>query len=119
MVRGLALRSWRQFFASFAVKKNLTAKNAKDSQRTQSKSFGKGRTELGALFGFAFLAAGLCDLCGKEELNREEGQGFAKEQSESSSQGGEMSLPTFGMVSEGGELLADARIRSPMLNAKC
>ena len=110
-MRGLALRSWRQFFASFAVKKSLTAKNAKDSQRTQSKSFGKGRTELGALFGFAFLAAGLCDLCGKEELNREEGQGFAKEQSESSSQGGEMSLPTFGMVSEGGELLADARIR--------
>jgi hypothetical protein len=41
-VRGLALRSWRQFFASFAVKKNLTAKNAKDSQRTQSKSLGQG-----------------------------------------------------------------------------
>jgi hypothetical protein len=36
------LRSWRQFFASFAVKKNLTAKNAKDSQRTQSKSLGRG-----------------------------------------------------------------------------
>ncbi len=35
-MRGLALRSWRQFFASFAVKKNLTAKNAKDSQRTLS-----------------------------------------------------------------------------------
>jgi hypothetical protein len=29
---------WRQFFASFAVKKNLPAKNAKDSQRKQSKS---------------------------------------------------------------------------------
>src|SRR5439155_9950420 len=79
LVRGLALRSWRQFFASFAVKKSLTAKNAKDSQRTQSKSFGKGRTELGALFGFAFLAAVLCELCGKEGLNREERQGFAKD----------------------------------------
>ena len=32
----------RQFFASFAVKKNLTAKNAKESQRTQSKSLGQG-----------------------------------------------------------------------------
>ncbi len=42
LVRGLALRSWRQFFASFAVKKNLTAKSAKDSQRTQSKSLGQG-----------------------------------------------------------------------------
>ena len=37
-----ALRSWRQFFASFAVKENLTAKNAKESQRTQSKSLGQG-----------------------------------------------------------------------------
>ena len=44
-MRGLALRSWRQFFASFAVKKNLTAKNAKDSQRTQSKSLGHRTTE--------------------------------------------------------------------------
>jgi hypothetical protein len=45
-VCGLALRFWRQFFASFAVKKNLTAKNAKDSQRKQSKSFkAKGQTE--------------------------------------------------------------------------
>src|SRR5947208_6330648 len=42
LVRGLALRSWRQFFASFAVKKNLTAKNAKDSQTTQSKFLGQG-----------------------------------------------------------------------------
>src|SRR5437667_12493732 len=80
LVRGLALRSWRQFFASFAVKKSLTAKNAKDSQRTQSKSFGKARTELGALLGCAFWAAGLCDLCGKAEHNREEGQGVASEQ---------------------------------------
>jgi len=30
------------FLASFAVKKNLTAKNAKDSQRTQSTSLGQG-----------------------------------------------------------------------------
>src|SRR5436309_13045953 len=29
---------------SFAVKKNLTAKNAKDSQRTQSKSLGQRQT---------------------------------------------------------------------------
>src|SRR5207247_11409246 len=40
LVRGLALRSWRQFFASFAVKKNLTAKKAKDSQTTQNKFLG-------------------------------------------------------------------------------
>src|SRR5438876_8880030 len=39
---GLALRSWWQFFASFAVKKNLTAKNAKDSQRMQSRSLSQG-----------------------------------------------------------------------------
>ena len=30
-------------------------------------------------FGFAFLVAVLCELCGKEELNREERQGFAKD----------------------------------------
>ena len=29
----MALRSWPQFFVSFAVKKNITAKNAKDSQK--------------------------------------------------------------------------------------
>src|SRR5439155_3402998 len=30
-------------------------------------------------FGFALLVAVLCELCGKEELNREERQGFAKD----------------------------------------
>jgi hypothetical protein len=39
----------------------------------------RGSASLGASFGFAFLAAVLCELCGKEELNREERQGFAKD----------------------------------------
>src|SRR5438094_2300912 len=39
----------------------------------------RGSVSLGAWFGFAFLAAVLCELCGKEELNREERQGFAKD----------------------------------------
>jgi len=39
----------------------------------------RGTVSLGAWFGFAFLAAVICELCGKEELNREERQGFAKE----------------------------------------
>jgi len=54
----LALRSWWQFFASFAVKKNLTAKNAKDSQRMQSSAW----------FSFALLAAVWRELCGKKNL---------------------------------------------------
>ena len=40
---------------------------------------GRGSVSLGAWFGFAFLAAVLCELCGKEELNREERQGIAKD----------------------------------------
>jgi hypothetical protein len=40
VVRGLALRSWRSSLRAFAVKKNLTAKNAKDSQGC--KSLGQG-----------------------------------------------------------------------------
>jgi hypothetical protein len=55
LVHGLALRSWRQFFASFAVKKNLTAKNAKDSQRTQSKSLGQGANAATARLGNSFI----------------------------------------------------------------
>src|SRR5438094_8963168 len=55
LVRGLALRSWRQFFASFAVKKNLTAKNAKDSQRTQSKSLGQGANGATTGLGNSFI----------------------------------------------------------------
>src|SRR5205809_5724678 len=39
----------------------------------------KGRFEMVRGFGFAFLVAVLCELCGKEELNREERQGFAKD----------------------------------------
>src|SRR5947209_17501284 len=39
----------------------------------------RGSVSLGAWFGFAFLVAVLCELCGKEELNREERQGFAKD----------------------------------------
>src|SRR5438876_3075168 len=39
----------------------------------------RGSVSLGAWFGFAFLATVLCELCGKEELNREERQGFAKD----------------------------------------
>src|SRR2546427_8602479 len=41
--------------------------------------FSRDSVSLGAWFGFAFLAAVLCELCGKEELNREERQGFAKD----------------------------------------
>ena len=39
----------------------------------------RGSASLGGCFGFAFLAAVLCELCGKEELNREERQGFSKD----------------------------------------
>src|SRR5437773_10952272 len=38
----------------------------------------RGTVSLGAWFGFAFLAAVIYELCVKEELNREERQGFAK-----------------------------------------
>jgi 5-methylthioadenosine/S-adenosylhomocysteine deaminase len=34
------LRSWQQFFGNFAIRKKLTAKNAKDSQSSQSTSCG-------------------------------------------------------------------------------
>ena len=37
-----ASRSWRRFCASFAVKKHLTAKNAKESQSAQSKPWARG-----------------------------------------------------------------------------
>jgi len=38
-----ALRTWRLFFATFAVKKTFPAKNAQDSQSAQSESWAKGR----------------------------------------------------------------------------
>jgi hypothetical protein len=42
-------------FASFAVKKNLTTKNAKDSQRTQSKSLGQGANGATTGLGNSFI----------------------------------------------------------------
>src|SRR5438093_13373265 len=47
----------------------------------------RGSVSLGAWFGFAFLAAVLCELCGKGELDREERQGSQRTQSKSLGQG--------------------------------
>src|SRR5207247_7610485 len=69
-VRGLALRSWRQSGASFAVRRISPRRTPR---------IRKGRKAMVRGFGFAFLVAVLCELCGKEELNREERQGFAKD----------------------------------------
>ena len=69
-VRGLALRSWRQSGASFAVRRISPRRTPR---------IRKGRKAMVRGFGFAFLVVVLCELCGKEELNREERQGFAKD----------------------------------------
>src|SRR5437870_5127434 len=69
-VRGLALRSWRQSGASFAVRRISPRRTPR---------IRKGRTAMLRGFGFPFFVPVLCELCGKEELNREERQGFAKD----------------------------------------
>ncbi len=79
MYVGLALRSWWQFFASFAVKKNLTAK--------KRQGFAKDAKQWCVVW-LCVLGDVLCELCGKEELNREQATDSQRTQSNSLGQGG-------------------------------
>src|SRR5439155_19712958 len=75
-----------------------------------------GSVSLGAWFCFAFLAAVLCELCGKEGLNREERQGFAKDAKQVLRPRGKLShYPSFGMMREGNVRASslEARLRGP------